>query len=160
MRLRLFIPGEPRGEPRTRAARSLSGRVMVYHDPSADRWKQQVQLAFALKRTAMITGPVAVSMEFISKSPKGPHGYYNTKKPDADNLAKAALDALTKAGAWEDDSQVACLIVTKRFAQTRLGEQAGAFIEFEELPQSMDPVFPASLAGSIGRGFSEGANDR
>jgi len=155
--IRLFIPGEPRGEPRTRAARTMSGKVLVYHDPSADRWKQQVQLAFALKRTAMLTGPVAVSMEFISK-PKGPHGYYNTKKPDADNLAKAALDALTKARAWKDDAQVACLIVTKRFAQPKIGEQAGAFIGIEELPQTMDPVFPASLAGSMGRGFLEYAN--
>ncbi len=32
---------------------------------------------------------------------------------DADNVAKACLDALTRAGAWEDDGQVVSLFVEK-----------------------------------------------
>jgi Holliday junction resolvase RusA-like endonuclease len=32
-------------------------------------------------------------------------------KPDADNVAKLVLDALTRAGVWRDDTQVAGLVV-------------------------------------------------
>jgi len=155
MRLRLVIPGDPRGEPRTRSARSMNGRLVVYHDSSADRWKQSVQLAFGLKRSPMIMGPVAVSMEFIFNPPRGVNTLYHAKKPDADNLAKAAMDALTKAGAWKDDAQVSCLIIIKRFAQAKLRERTGAVIEIEELPPTMDSATIASLAGSVGRGFPE-----
>ncbi|MBR2256246.1 MAG: RusA family crossover junction endodeoxyribonuclease [Blautia sp.] len=37
-----------------------------------------------------------------------------TKKPDIDNIAKAALDALNGL-AWHDDSQVVSLLVRKRY---------------------------------------------
>lgn len=39
-----------------------------------------------------------------------------TKKPDCDNVSKAVLDALTRAGIWRDDSQVQAEHVTKWYA--------------------------------------------
>jgi Holliday junction resolvase RusA-like endonuclease len=36
-------------------------------------------------------------------------------KPDADNIAKLVLDALTKAGIWTDDTRVADLVVRRRY---------------------------------------------
>ena len=34
------------------------------------------------------------------------HGKFKTTRPDGDNLLKAIQDAMSKAGFWEDDSQV------------------------------------------------------
>lgn len=39
------------------------------------------------------------------------------KKPDADNYAKAVMDALTILRFWEDDCQVCDLSVRKQFAR-------------------------------------------
>lgn len=44
-----------------------------------------------------ITGPVAVEIEAFQP---------DRRKRDLDNLGKAALDALTHAGLWLDDSQI------------------------------------------------------
>lgn len=40
-----------------------------------------------------------------------------TKKPDADNLAKAVLDGLQKGGAFDDDKQVYSLMAVKRWTE-------------------------------------------
>lgn len=40
----------------------------------------------------------------------------HTKRPDVDNMAKAVLDALNGI-AWEDDSQIARLSITKEYAK-------------------------------------------
>lgn len=41
----------------------------------------------------------------------------HTKKPDIDNLAKAVLDALVKAGAIEDDRFVVRLLTMKTYSE-------------------------------------------
>lgn len=46
--------------------------------------------------------------------------------PDLDNLAKAALDALTELGFWRDDAQICGLIVTKIY-----DDRVGATIRIE-----------------------------
>lgn len=54
----------------------------------------------------------------------------HTAKPDADNLAKAVLDAMTRAGAWKDDSQVSSLRVMKYYGTA--GERTGVMITIHE----------------------------
>lgn len=39
-----------------------------------------------------------------------------TAKPDADNLIKAVMDAMTDDGWWHDDALVCALVVTKSYA--------------------------------------------
>jgi Holliday junction resolvase RusA-like endonuclease len=50
----------------------------------------------------------------------------DTRKPDADNIAKIVMDALNGV-AWHDDAQIADLTVTKR--NTTRPDMVGAFIE-------------------------------
>jgi len=45
--------------------------------------------------------------------PKAPERH--TSKPDADNLAKAVMDVLTRLGAWTDDALVWDLSVKRRW---------------------------------------------
>ena len=63
---------------------------------------------------------------------------WHTSKPDYDNIAKAITDALTKAGIWADDAQVAIGSVVKRYVGD--GEQPRAEISIEELPGTPDPT--------------------
>lgn len=77
----------------------------------------------------MLDGSLAVQLEVVCTKPKTsvlPH-----PRQDVDNFAKSILDALTKAGAWLDDAQVARLTVEKRFALK--GEAAHTRIEIKPL---------------------------
>ena len=72
-----------------------------------------------------IKGPVHVGIcvwfampSSWNKKKRAAHaGQLYGKKPDADNVTKAVLDALTDCGAWVDDSQVASCLVIKRWAE-------------------------------------------
>lgn len=71
-----------------------------------------------------LEGPLSVDCVFCVAVPKS----YSKKdrenalngvtwpRPDCDNYAKAILDAMTTVGAWQDDSQVVQLNVSKRYA--------------------------------------------
>lgn len=127
-----FVSGDPKGQPRVRATRrgSFAG---VYDPGTADRWKACIRADWKALNVPAWSGPVKVRLDFFLPRPKGHFRTgknasvlretaptYHVAKPDADNLAKAALDALTDAGAWGDDSGVAVLKVTK-FYGTRTG---------------------------------------
>jgi crossover junction endodeoxyribonuclease RusA len=75
--------------------------------------------------------PVCVQIEFYLPRPKSTPAKirYPVKRPDADKLARAVLDAMTDAGAWADDSQVTWLQVSKAFADD---QPAGCTITAEE----------------------------
>jgi Holliday junction resolvase RusA-like endonuclease len=103
----LFVNGIPKAQPRPRKGRYGN----FYNPPSADEWKAEIRAAFLQCRRPPITGPVRLRVDFYLPRPKGmkdtgeqniPH----VKKPDADNLLKAVMDAMTEAGVWEDDALV------------------------------------------------------
>jgi Holliday junction resolvase RusA-like endonuclease len=62
---------------------------------------------------------VAVRVEitlYYSAPRASQRGGWKTTKPDADNLAKTIIDCITKCEAvWEDDSQVAELLISKKY---------------------------------------------
>jgi Holliday junction resolvase RusA-like endonuclease len=132
-RVEFSVYGTPKAAPRPRA-----GRYGVYHDPSADHWKELVTLGYLGSRDLLTEGPVVVRLEFIferSKKTSKAVQYveiFHTKKPDIDNLEKSVLDALTKAGAWKDDAYVASIHSVKRYA--RFGEKPGVHIALEIMP--------------------------
>lgn len=134
-----------------------TGRVAVHQDnKNTDPWRNKVQAAAVVARyqgqrfnarTGAIVfpaGPVEVVIEFFMPRPKNHYGTgrnagklkpsapeWCTTKPDTDKLERAVLDALTKAGVYGDDGQVAKLGSTKRYAPERGG--TGALITVRTL---------------------------
>jgi Holliday junction resolvase RusA-like endonuclease len=138
-----FVAGDPVGQPRARAfaMRSKSGRALVrmYDAGTADGWRRRVSLAakqYLPKQPH--DGAMAIRMEFYFARPKSHYATrglrtnapsMHTQKPDADNLAKAVLDELTRAGMWHDDTQVTDLQVQKAW-----DEQGGCQITIWHVP--------------------------
>jgi len=142
--IRAFIHGEPKGQPRPRAfaMKGNNGKASarVYDPGTAEGWKSQVAEAFRNELPATPHEiPLYVCLSFYMPRPNkhfrtGKHSHelrpdaptYYTKTPDADNLAKAVLDALTTLGMWKDDSYVVRLVVTKQWVNP--GTASGCWI--------------------------------
>lgn len=120
--------GSPKGQPRPRAF-SRGGKAAVYDPGTAEGWKGCVAIACRDLENRLLLQPLSVALTFYMPRPKGhfkrggmltdsaPRWLYDNK-PDADNLAKAVLDALTEIRAWLDDSQVCELTVHKYWEQS------------------------------------------
>lgn len=137
MILELFVPGEPKAQPRVRAfARGRHARV--YTPDTADAWKQAIVLAVRAQPFDPFAGAVWVDLLFLMPRPKRlrERWAWHTSKPDSDNLAKAVLDALSQAELWSDDAQVAKLTVKKRYALP--DEATGCWVEVQTLGQFTD----------------------
>jgi Holliday junction resolvase RusA-like endonuclease len=140
--IEIFVEGTPKGQPRARAF-SRHGMVRMYDPGTAEHWKGQIAAAAKGKLPAGgIEGPVCVAMEFSMPRPKSHFNskgerkptapYWVTIKPDADNLAKAVLDALTQLGAWKDDSQVCVMTALKFYTVNAVG---GLHLSIKQLEQ-------------------------
>ena len=102
-------------------------------------FKAAIQAAFVehAGKWRTVRGPVRVYINVWfsvpaswSRKKRDSHVFkYHAQKPDADNVTKAVLDALTDCGAWLDDSQVASCQVIKRWA----GQGPQTLIEIVEL---------------------------
>lgn len=130
--IKFTVHGDPKGQPRPRAF-SMGGKVRMYDPSTAEGWKAAIADAFLKAAKAgdwqKAQGAVSVTIELYFKRPKShyrtgknsgqlkePIAYWHTQKPDADNVAKAVLDALTMVNAWQDDALVCELNLTKRWA--------------------------------------------
>lgn len=97
----------------------------MYNPNTADEWKAAVKsmAIYSGLGSEPISGPISLELEFRFKRPashltkKGELAAgaprLHIQRPDADNLAKAVMDALTDIGVWRDDSQVMRLKVSK-----------------------------------------------
>jgi Holliday junction resolvase RusA-like endonuclease len=133
--LRFWIPGDPKGQPRSRAfARRMGAKFVarMYDSDAADEWKAAVDAQLVeIARTHSLepfAGRCSVILQFYFQRPKShlrtngtikehapvPH----TSKPDLDNLAKLVLDRITRNGRfWADDAQVDMLAIGKEWAK-------------------------------------------
>jgi Holliday junction resolvase RusA-like endonuclease len=120
------IKGEPRGKGRPRFTKT--GRV--YTPTETAQYESLVGLSYRNSaRGYKFTSPVRVTIKAFHKPPKGKskkvtedmlNGHIlPTKKPDADNIAKIILDGLNKV-AWDDDTQIIEMMVTKRYSEEPL----------------------------------------
>lgn len=135
-RITITVAGEPQSQDRrTRQLRAKDGRQFAgtYLLPQTRKWREAI--LFAARRHPEFPrdpwdGPVRVSIEAFFPRPKAMHAkkyprdaIRKNTKPDADNLVKAVLDALTpprakrvtteeqravlrKGYLWIDDGQV------------------------------------------------------
>lgn len=151
------VRGEPKPQPRPRAfaRKTAFGTIArVYDAGTAESWKSQVaEAARPFIPLAPLEGPLAVELELWLPRPLGhftagkkERGLkrgapeFHVSSGDADNFAKAVLDALTVLRFWHDDAQVARLIVTKAYEDPATGP--GALVRIEGLAALSPPLQP------------------
>jgi Holliday junction resolvase RusA-like endonuclease len=130
-----FVAGEAKAQGRPRAFAFKRGdkiQVRAYSPGTAEEWKSAIAVAAKDVGIEKFAGPVSIELRFNFKRPKShfrANGqlkdkapFYHTQKPDFDNLAAAVANALTKIGAWNDDAQLARVLVTKDWS---IGNSAG-----------------------------------
>lgn len=131
--LEFWVSGVPKAQPRVKAfARGKHARV--YTPDTADAWKAEVRRAALAKcpTPEPLRGPLSVKLTFHMPRPKSRKGdVWHSSRPDADNLAKAVLDAMGDAGIWGDDAQVAWLSAKKLYATGT--NDAGCAVVIERL---------------------------
>ena len=122
MTWQLCLPGLP-GSTRPQAVRrgARAGLTML---PRYRRWREaaeaEVRAALESGRLAAYrTAMVQVELLVVVARPSSPRPAAGLRrehysgKPDVDNAAKAALDAMTSGGVWADDTQVVRLVVER-----------------------------------------------
>ena len=117
------VYGKPIGKQRPKFARKY-GSVMTYTPKETVNYENLVKISYLggakleVAIAATIRGyfaiPKSVSKKQKERMLAGEVKY--TKKIDSDNLAKSILDALNGI-AYDDDSQVCCLRVSKQYAE-------------------------------------------
>lgn len=118
----------PKGRPRATIC-TKRGRVKFYTPKAtadyeraiAETWKQATK-NFKYDREQPLYVNLVFGLPIAKSTPKYKAEQMaqgiirHTKKPDADNLAKAVMDALNGV-AWEDDSQVVKVSIFKEYAK-------------------------------------------
>jgi Holliday junction resolvase RusA-like endonuclease len=101
-----------RGTPRPKARpRFIRGRAVSTVSKSEKLWNTALDRAARLAMenrgagSPLFRGAVRVRMVFT---------FTKSSRADTDNLAKGPMDRMTRAGIWQDDSQVASLEVEKQ----------------------------------------------
>ena len=128
-KIEFFVPGAPVGKGRPRAARRGAGVVMFTPEKTAGYEALVAATASNAMRAEagpLFTGPLEAVLEMRfpvpaswskAKRARALAGVeWHTSKPDADNVAKAVLDACNGV-VFRDDSQVVILIATKAFSE-------------------------------------------
>lgn len=157
----VFVPGEPQGQPRARAT-IRAGHAAVYNPTKIGKhgqqrqhpivaWKHKLSL-FIMVNTPRepLTGPVSLHLTFFGSRPQllmkkkaNPDEFPDTRKPDADNLAKAVMDVMKNCGVYNDDAQVWSLSVRKRYvtkdSQRGPGVAIQVYDDTKELIQRTEP---------------------
>lgn len=112
------------------ASRPRVSRFGTYYGKRYKAWLTAAPAQLP-RRLPRFSGPVHVEVYVACARPK------KTKlthpRGDCDNFAKGPLDALTKAGVWNDDGQVVRLLVEKRWAD-RKGCTIVRIHELEQTP--------------------------
>ena len=130
-KIEFFVPGAPIGKERPRAARRGAGVVMFTPEKTAGyealvAATAAATLAGDAPTHQLLDGPLEAVLEMRfpvpaswskAKRARALAGVeWHTSKPDADNVAKAVLDACNGV-VFRDDAQVVMLVATKEFSE-------------------------------------------
>lgn len=150
-----FCLGTPKPQPRAKAT-NRGGFIRIYTPSSAEEWKTAVRCLVSEMSTpervgkgpdGPADGPLALMVVLYLKRPKrlmrvkDPEGVVShVTTPDADNLIKAVMDALTDTKrVWFDDCQVQDLYVAKRYV-SKLGA-TGCSIRIAQSQDELPEIF-------------------
>lgn len=140
---RLTVPGIPVGKGRPRVT-TVGGKPRMYTPKRTVEFEKAVAAAFRKENpgTKPLDGPVEVRVYAIWEPPKSTpkrrraemiaNREPRTKKPDADNVLKAVLDALNGV-AYHDDAQVC-----KVSAETVYGDESATAVQVYAMPSKTD----------------------
>ena len=135
----LYFETMPKGTAQQKGVNRYTGRF--YKKYSVSSAEKQFATALLKYRPKKPTDkPVRLTVWFgFDVKQKKLWGTYKPTRPDCDNYIKEFKDTMTKAGFWEDDSQVADERVIKTYS-----EKAFIFVIIEDLE---DKSFPGVLEG-------------
>lgn len=125
----LSIPGEPKA-----LARARMGKNGRWYTPQASLEAEQ-QIGLAWKASQSEPFPAGVSLKLTvwvtCQRPRNPAHPYPSRA-DLDNFVKLACDALEKAGAFANDSQIVEIEANKSWTANDWYEDPGLGIELME----------------------------
>lgn len=129
-----FVPGRPVGKGRPRFTR----QGHAYTPDKTKAYETLVKLCWKEAGGVKLTGPVfariyarfAIPKSYPKSKAEKLRGHGYTGKPDADNIAKAVLDALNGL-AYDDDSQVWGIHVCRLWCRT--DEEEGVYVRLKEV---------------------------
>lgn len=122
MAIAFSVSGDPVPQPRPRVStRGGFARAYVPKTHAVHAYRAAIAAAARAAGAGVHGEPCEVVIDFVFGRPKShirKHGLApdapRYPRQDADNLAKSVLDSLNGV-AWEDDSQVVRLVVTKSY---------------------------------------------
>lgn len=139
------VPGQPVSKGRPRFG-TIQGRARVFTDRKTENYEGLVCMAARPHAPAVPSdAPLSVDILAVFKRPKRLLERYaktgelkhadegamlHPGKPDLDNIVKAVLDGMNRAGIWLDDSQVACICASKFYAA--IGKTPGVHVKVSE----------------------------
>lgn len=140
-KVKFFVPGVPApGGSKRVFYNKKTGRAIVTDDCKRNKdWRALVVMAARQHCRVALEGPLALSITFYMPRPKAHYGAngvkltapsFHTVKPDATKLLRSTEDALSDAGVWRDDAQVAIQRVIKLYTNA---VRTGAEIVIEQL---------------------------
>ena len=117
------VPGRPVPKGRPRFNRRTGNAYTPAKTREYEKLVATKAAEAAIGRELPLTGPVAVQLTFdytkgamlarVKLLPASPLQSWHTARPDIDNVTKAILDGISKAGLLSDDAQVCFLCVSK-----------------------------------------------
>ena len=133
--INIFVQHPPKYQKRHRMGKGFN------YDPSSKDKKMLAPLfksEMSRQKCQKLTGPLAVTISAYYNVPKSYsksvkeslYGQYKITKPDADNVAKFYLDAMSGI-VYEDDNIIAKLIVSKHYVGE--GEEPYVTINLQEM---------------------------
>lgn len=126
--LTVWVPGTPQPQG---SKRVYNGRPIDSNAKTLRPWRQAItaaanQALLDLPQPWPHLAPMNVGLRFgfprlrahyrANGAVKATAPYFKSTRPDLDKLIRAALDALTDAGVWADDAQVAALQAGKHYS--------------------------------------------